>query len=169
MAELAASHAALVEEFLARGEPLIPWVFKVSGESFAEHVAKLRAYSRGEQVPQGFVPNTTFWLVDERRQILGAANLRHRLTRRLLHCGGHIGYGIRPSARGNGHATWLLEQMLRKAAGRGLRRVLLTCLAKNEASRRVIERCGGRFRNEVDTPEGPTRRYWIALPAAARR
>lgn len=102
------------------------------------------------------------WIV-EGEQVLGGIALRHRLDDFLLRVGGHIGYGIRPSARRRGLATWALGRMLDEARALGLDRVLVTCAADNIASARTIERGGGVLADIRDTELGPARRYWITL------
>ena len=72
---------------------------------FAAWVERLRGEADG--AGEGRVPATYWWIVDGDRY-LGAITLRHELTDFLLRAGGHIGYGIRPSARGRGLATWAL-------------------------------------------------------------
>ncbi len=99
------------------------------------------------------------WIVGD-GQVLGGIALRHRFDDDI----GHIGYGIRPSARRRGLASWALGEMLGEArAALGLDRVLIPCLADNIASIRTIERNGGVFEGIRDTEHGPVRRYWIAL------
>jgi predicted acetyltransferase len=92
-------------------------------------------------------------------------NLRHTLNARLREFGGHIGYEIRPSARGRGHATQALHLALERAWDLGLERVLLTCDVVNLGSRRVIEKGGGVLEGEFTVPghAEPIRRYWIPL------
>jgi predicted acetyltransferase len=90
-------------------------------------------------------------------QFLGRARLNLRLTPELQEFGGHIGYDIRPSARGRGHATALLRAVLATAAEAGLDRALLTCAPDNHASRRVIERNGGVLDG---TSRAGRLRYW---------
>ena len=48
----------------------------------------------------GFVPATVFWILDDALpgRVLGSIHLRHELDDWLLAEGGHIGYGVRPSA-----------------------------------------------------------------------
>ena len=59
---------------------------------------------------------------------------------------GHVGYGIRPSARGRGIATWALGQVARDLLDtRGLTCVLAVCEADNGASAATIEGNGGRL------------------------
>ncbi len=76
---------------------------------------------------------------------------------------GHIGHGIRPSARRRGLATWALHRMLHEARVLGLDRLLAVCAVDNVASVKTIERCGGVFEGIRDTRFGPARRYWIEL------
>lgn len=110
----------------------------------------------------GRVHATYFWIV-EAGSFLGAITLRHALSEFLLRAGGHIGYGIRPSARGRGLATWALRAVLPEAQALGMERVLVTCRDDNLASAAVIERNGGVLDDVRETELGLTRRYWITL------
>lgn len=101
------------------------------------------------------------WIVESDR-VLGGIALRHGSDDYVLWAG-HIGYGIRPSARRQGIATWALGRMLDEARVLGLDRVLAVCAVDNVASVRTIERCGGVFEGMRDTEFGPVRRYWIDL------
>jgi predicted acetyltransferase len=96
---------------------------------------------------------------------LGVVELRHELTPLMLEAVGHIGYSVRPTARGRGLATWALGAVLPRARRLGLGRVLLTCDEHNVASSRTIENNGGVLEDVRDTALGRKRRYWIELPA----
>jgi predicted acetyltransferase len=99
------------------------------------------------------------WIVEDGR-ILGGIVLRHIFDDRL----GHIGYGVRPSARRRGVASWALGEMLQEArAVLGVDRVLIPCLADKVASARTIERNGGILEGIREGRNGPVRRYWITL------
>ena len=106
--------------------------------------------------------STTYRWIVEGDDLLGAIALRHRLEDGALEVG-QVGYGIRPSARGRGLATWALGQMLATARSIGLDRVLIVCADDNAASARVIERHGGVLEGVRNTAMGPARRYWVAL------
>ena len=129
--------------------------------TFAEFCTREAALSLpGTPRPTGWVTGTYLWMVDdtaEGSQVVGRISLRHELTAWLLEVGGHIGYGVRPSARRRGHATRALALMLPIAAEHGLDRVLVTCDVDNEGSRRVIETNGG----VLEDVRGTKRRYWI--------
>ncbi len=102
------------------------------------------------------------WIVEHGR-VLGAIALRHELTEPLRHAGGHIGYGIRPSARRRGLASWVLGRILVEAKALGLERVLIVCEVTNIASARTIEHHGGVLEDIRETTLGSVRRYWITL------
>ncbi|NHN56619.1 GNAT family N-acetyltransferase [Calidifontibacter sp. DB0510] len=125
---------------------------------FAEVVRRQLAGAYGRELPEGYVPATCFWITDDSDIVLGALQLRHTVaTPFLLNEGGHIGYGVRRSARGRGVATAALREAVRRAHGLGIDRVLLTCDLDNLASARTIERCGGVLEDE----RAGKRRYWI--------
>jgi predicted acetyltransferase len=107
--------------------------------------------------------HATNWWVTENDTYLGAISLRHSLNEFLLRAGGHVGYGIRPSARGSGLAAWALRSVLPEARGLGLEKLLVTCSDDNLASARTIEKTGGVLEDVRDTELGRTRRYWIML------
>jgi len=134
-----------------------------SPDGFGAWIARLRREADTTVPPAAGRVHCTYWWIVEEDKVLGAIALRHRLNDFLLRAGGHIGYGIRPSARRRGLATWALGQVLVRARALGLDPVLLTCAEDNVASARVIERHAGVLEDVRDTELGRTRRYWIAL------
>jgi predicted acetyltransferase len=135
-----------------------------TAENFEDVVARLLAMDDPAHVEMGFVPQTTFWLVDG-ATCLGRLSLRHHLNPALLQSAGNIGYEIRPSRRGEGLGTRILALGLEKARGLGLSRVLLTCHDDNLPSIRVIEANGGVRDTDHLIPgtNQVERRYWISL------
>jgi predicted acetyltransferase len=141
-----------VTEIAAAGDDeLRRWVEHLHAES-----AGAVLDSTGERVPR-----THYWWVED-DEYLGRLTLYHHLTPALERDGGHIGYYVAPPHRGRGHAVAMLQAALPRAAALGLRRVLVVCDAENHASRRVIERAGGR----PAPPHGRSLRYWIATRPA---
>ena len=98
------------------------------------------------------------------KDLVGRTLIRHRLNDFLLAAGGHIGYAVLPAFRRRGLATAILTQSLIVARTYDIGRVLVTCDDGNDASARVITRCGGVLEDIVENPEGGPRkrRYWIA-------
>lgn len=84
-------------------------------------------------------PADTWWIV-EGDIVLGGIALRHgddqdaRIRRH-----GHLGYGIRPSARGRGIAAWAVRQVLVHAAAIGIDPVIAVCRDDNAGSVAVLE------------------------------
>jgi predicted acetyltransferase len=128
-----------------------------SPAGFAAFVARLT----DESDPAKAGRCTYRWIVEGDR-VLGGIALRHELTDHVLRIG-HVGYGIRPSARRRGLATWALGRILDEARALGLDRVLIICEADNVASAKTIERHGGILEDIQDTEHGPVRRYGIDL------
>jgi predicted acetyltransferase len=175
-AGLAESYRGLVREFLDRGEPLVPFTLSFPNEDFAGFLDLLSACARGQGLPPGFVPHSTYWLVRDGSDVVGVSNLRHRLTDALRIAGGHIGYGVRPTARRQGCATYLLRETLGRARAMGIDETLLTCASNNQASIQTILRNGGvlvseefipernevvqRYRILTNDPDGALRRAW---------
>jgi predicted acetyltransferase len=141
-----------------------PFTLDFEFDDFPAFVARLYNCSLGIDLPDGGVPHTTFWLV-ENGEIVGVSSLRHRLTDRLKRLGGHIGFGVRPSAQGRGVAKELLRRTLSKAGRLGISEVLVICLRDNIASSRVIRAVGGRLESEYSAPEYPglLHRYVIQI------
>ncbi|MGN7453484.1 GNAT family N-acetyltransferase [Paenibacillus pasadenensis] len=165
--ELREEYESYYREWLESGETFVPWVTERKPEPFEEMLAWLEERGLEDKQPPGWVPDSTFWLTDGAGRVLGAANLRHRLTPGLLAAGGHVGYGIRPSERGKGYAKALLKLTLEQAAALGVERALLVCDRSNEASARVILACGGVEDEPHEEADGNVvRRFWIGLPSA---
>ena len=140
------------------------------GTDYAPDREPLKAYlqrlvdtANGVNLRPAWVPGTTFWLLDESGRVAGMSRLRHHLNEQLLVHGGHIGYYVRPSARGFGYGTQVLALTLDVGRSMGIERFLLTVLDSNLPSIRVIEANGGVMEDRrIDPETGESfRRYWI--------
>ncbi|REK71431.1 GNAT family N-acetyltransferase [Paenibacillus paeoniae] len=154
------------EDWLTEGvEAIVPWVAENDPHDFEAYVAFLYAADSEEKLTNDdFVPHSTYWLINEEDEVVGAVNIRHRLNQKLLESGGHIGYGIRPSRRGRGYATAQLAEALKVTKAMGIERVLLVCDQDNEASERTIRRAGGVQDSQRTTDNGEVlKRFWIDL------
>jgi predicted acetyltransferase len=162
---LEATYRSFIQEFLERNEPLIPVILEQGASDFGALVHRLRLDAAGVDLPEGSVPASCFWLVDEHKTLVGIAHLRHSLNAALSYEGGHIGYSIRPTRRNKGYGKMMLKLLLEKAKMMGLTRVWLTCDKSNTASARVIQGNGGRLDSEVPRKDGKgiTQRYWINI------
>lgn len=145
--------------FHGNREPRTP---VLSTHGYSEWLSML-AEESDESVPPypGRVKSSWFWILDGDGGWVGFLALRRSLNAALLETGGHIGYSVRPSRRGEGLAARALADALVEASALGLERVLVTCDEDNAASRRTIERTGGVYEDS----RGGKRRYWVSTPA----
>ena len=149
-------------EFSSTDQDMI-WERRLASGDFDGYLRVVDAWTRGEEIPPGWVAVSTFWLIDDDDAYIGSTNVRHVLNDYLRDYGGHIGYTIRPSRRRLGHGTEICRLALIEAKRLGLERVLITCDDDNAGSRLIIERNGGILENVVPQPDRsvPKRRYWF--------
>jgi len=99
----------------------------------------------------GFVPYYHFRIFAADDVDVGHINFRVGQTDHVEICAGHIGFEIKPEARGRGYAMQAcraLAPFVHKVSGA----VTITCDPDNVASRRTIERLGAVFIDEVTVP-----------------
>lgn len=141
----------------------------VSDEDFMRLVVQPKLDSmNGANLPNGWVAATDYWVIKTDNEVetyVGRVSLRHELTEHLRLVGGHIGYDIVPSHRGNGYVKKALRLVLAKAHEMGMSEVLITCDAENEASRRTIVGAMNEYGGSQDDPtqsgDNITLRYWV--------
>ncbi|RAP74126.1 GNAT family N-acetyltransferase [Paenibacillus montanisoli] len=156
------SYMAFYREWVESREDIVPWIVGQDPSDFEDYVRFTNEADKEENIQEGFVAHSTYWLQDEEGRIVGATNIRHRLNQKLLESGGHIGYGIIPSQRRRGYATKLLELALLKTDELGIERALLVCDESNAASERTILRNGGQFESTFTEGSGNVvKRFWI--------
>lgn len=151
----------MLEEWYAAGEKIVPYAIrKVDYHDFEQYLESLEI----KDASDGKVPDSTFFALDEERNILlGAVNIRHYLNEELLLNGGHIGDGIRPSERLKGNATQMIGLALEECRKLGLDKVLMVCDKENIGSAKSIMKNGGVLENEIVVDGVTEQRYWITL------
>ncbi|AUD21689.1 GNAT family N-acetyltransferase [Bacillus cereus group sp. BC251] len=151
-------------EWKDSGETMIPWVITKDPSNFPAMVQELLDAHNGINLPDSWVPDSTYWLVTDHNRIVGVVNIRHSLTEHLFNTGGHIGYGIRPSERRKGYATKLLALSLEKAKQLNITKALIVCDEVNTASEKTILHNGGlRDEDFIEEDGNVVRRFWIEL------
>ena len=81
---------------------------------FNEWLEKAKKNDLGIDLPAGYISNTKYWLIDN-NEYIGSFTLRHDVNENLIKSGGHMGYVIAPSKRGQGYAFAGLELVLAEA------------------------------------------------------
>lgn len=120
------------------------------------------------------LPGIIRWIIAVNRPELpfvGSINLRWQeddagrpVTELPPHVLGHVGYTILPNHAGKGYASAALAVVLAEARTIGLPFVKVTCDANNAASRRIIEKNGGRFVENFVAPfYGPEERLMYRI------
>lgn len=109
--------------------------------------------------------DTYFSIRKSDEKIIGTIQLRNYLNESLRKIGGHIGYGIRPSERGNGYGTQQLNLVLDEARILLIDKVMITCDKDNQASAKVAMKNGGLLTWEgyVEEEKSIIQHYWIDL------
>ncbi|MFS0779389.1 GNAT family N-acetyltransferase [Neobacillus sp. 3P2-tot-E-2] len=162
--ELKDEYLSFYKEWVDSKEDMVPWVIQKDPSDFEAMVQFLKDNEQGRNLREGWVPDSTFWLINQDKRILGAVNIRHQLTPFLLNSGGHIGYGIRPSERRKGFATKLLSLSIEKAKELGIRKALVVCDEDNTGSFKTIINNGGIPDSDFIEEDGNiVKRFWIDL------
>lgn len=132
--------------------------------NFDEFIQTEKNKSKGIGLTAQQVPRAIYWLVNN-KEFIGRVIIRLEDNDYLLENEGHIGYGIRPSQRGFGYGSLALRLALQITEKKKLRnKVLLICLESNIASRKIIEKHGGKFSHKKLNQAGATRLYfWIKI------
>jgi len=115
-------------------------------------------YAQGKGIPEGWPAMTTYFCFHE-NVIIGVIRVRNGSNDYIENVIGHVGYEVLPEMRGRGFASEMLLWVKQKQL---LDKVIVTCEARNQASQRVIEKCGGRFLNRFQSEfEGEIIRYLL--------
>ena len=125
-------------------------VYGYDYDQFLEWIEMKRNWSLGKELPEGFVPDTTYVLVDGDNYI-GVFNLRHCLNDFLREGPGHIGYCISKKYRGKGYATEGLKLTLEKARQLCIHEVYMSVNKDNPASLKVQLKNGAYIHHENET------------------
>jgi predicted acetyltransferase len=118
--------------------------YKKALENFQDYLNDLHNYSKGNDLPQGEVITSTFWLIDK-KEVVGVVRIRHQ----EVECAGHIGYDISPDCRNRGYGFQILKLALEKAIKIGIEEVILTCNIDNTASKKIIEKNNGKLSGTI--------------------
>lgn len=125
-------------------------VYGYTYEQFLGWVEMKRNWTLGKDLPEGYVPDTSYVLAVEDVYV-GVFNFRHYLNDFLREGAGHIGYIISPAYRGKGYATKGLGMVLGIVKRQGLRgetEAYLSVNKDNPASLKVQQNNGAYIHHE---------------------
>lgn len=98
-----------------------------------------RQQEAGIGLPDGYLPNTTLWLVDSDKQLyIGSVNIRLGMNDVLRDYGGQVGFVVRADMRGHGYGSLICSLAVEEAHRRGYNPVLMTCIVDNICSYKIL-------------------------------
>lgn len=126
-------------------------VYGYDYDQFLGWIEKKKKWTLGIDLPEGYVPDTAYVLVDEGNYV-GVFNFRHYLNDFLREGPGHIGYTVSKEYRGKGYATKGLKLMLDIVREKGLDEdeAYLSVNKNNPASLKVQQNNGAYIHHEND-------------------
>ncbi|MBK9248972.1 MAG: GNAT family N-acetyltransferase [Ignavibacteria bacterium] len=127
--------------------------YATAEENFDEFLLRLKEAHEGVNLPENRVPCSSYWLIDERDEVVGVFRIRHRVDSDFLQLIGHIGYEIKSTHRKMGYGTKILKLGLAEAKNIGLDVVLINCDDDNWGSLRIIEKFNGKYKTSFNDPE----------------
>jgi len=142
--ELKEAFQSLVWDYIRHKDTYFMGKYKDALNDYEAYIKTLQGYAKGINIEEDWVPFSTFWLVNDSEEgieVLGNIRIRHQ----RVDYAGHLGYDIKPSARGKGFGHEILKLGLKKAHTFGIDDVYLTVNRMNESSQHIIESAGGIY------------------------
>ncbi|NIK12022.1 GNAT family N-acetyltransferase [Alkalibacillus almallahensis] len=163
-ASLESAYLDFLNDWHEAGESVVPSVLDAKPSEFEALVEQLLNHEKGVGLTGEEVPASTRWLVDEKYKIIGACVIRHELVGSLVEVDGLVDFGVRPSERNEGHATFMLNEAMAMLKSFSIPRALVTCQDGDSTVQRVYEKVGGMQGLPFTKENGEVvRRFWIDL------
>lgn len=107
--------------------------------------------------------STLFFVVNKKNEVVWWIELRHKLTEGLRFNGWNIWYGIKPSERKKGYASYAFNLVLEKAKKMWIDKILINCKKENIWSAKVIQKNRWKRDSDYEVNWIKKERYWIVL------
>ncbi|AZZ60219.1 GNAT family N-acetyltransferase [Oenococcus sp. UCMA 16435] len=112
-------------------------VYQMSFDEYKNWLIAAENDSNVANLKPSYVPQTTFWLYDERP--IGIGRIRHYLNKNLELNGGHLAYAIRSTQRGKSYGNILFSLLLNECRKMKINPVQFSVQEVNEASNKIIK------------------------------
>jgi len=129
-----------IKEHYDNGEMSISASNGMPTMKYEQWLEKLKNDEEGKNLEWGI---SETYILEEKNRVLGMLNIRYTLNNTMAEIYGHIGYGIRPTERRKGMATYMLKEALVKCKQKGMSEVILGCYENNIGSQKTIVNNGG--------------------------
>jgi RimJ/RimL family protein N-acetyltransferase len=149
-----------------------PWAGLSEEEFLKDGLTQMMSYAKGENLPEGYVPETFYFLYDD-EEIVGHFRIRHYLTEALRKGAGHIGYCIGRNWWHQGYTSEALQALLDFFFDEvGVNRVETRHDSRNPHSGGVMRKCGmhceGVLRQSDWNNQGICDAVWYGILASER-
>ena len=121
-------------------------VYGMSFEDFKTWLKNQDDYSLGQNLPEGWIPFTTYFLYDNDIPV-GIGRVRHETSEYLQKVigAGEIGYGISKKFRGMGYGNILFQEILKKCKDFGYQKITLFPHKNNQPTIKIMLKNGGKI------------------------
>ncbi len=155
--------AHFIEEYRVHDKKLYPATLDKDSSDFPKFVKCLKDEPAGINQPQGYVPGSSYFTINQHDRIFGCVNIRHELSEYQKNFGGHIGFRIGPKERNRGLGYKQHQLSLLKMELWGMKRILAVCEKDNQSSAQVIKKNGGKLESGLIHDNEVIQRFWITL------
>ena len=123
--------------------------YKLSKNEYKKWLEKENNYSKGKELPEGWIPATTYLLYIDEIPV-GYGRVRHSSSEYLENVigAGNLGYAISKQYRGKGYGNLLFKELLNKCKDFGYTEIKLFPYKDNEATVRIMLKNGGEIIGE---------------------
>ncbi len=152
----------LVDSAIKHGDVLEMGNAYRSNEKYDDMILRLKNRRKGIGITNRDVPASVYFIVVD-DNVIGTIDIRHKINDNYFSRLGHVAYYIKFEERKKGYATQALNLALKIYKKHGIKNILITCLKENIASRKVIEKNGGKFEKEFYdcVTKKYIQRFWI--------
>ena len=154
------------DEFIEHGGDMDGCLSLKRMENPSDWIDQVEKFKTRETCPSQYVPVCQYiCLRKSDNKLVGMIQIRPELNDYCEKYSGHIAYSVCPSERKKGYATFMLNRVLGICKEKGLKKVLVTSKDDNEASKKVIKKCGGIYESTVreENENVNLERYFIYL------
>ncbi|MZQ83278.1 GNAT family N-acetyltransferase [Paenibacillus sp. 5J-6] len=134
-------------------------VFEMSYKEYLLWLQREDDYSKGNHLPESWIPQTTFFLfIDD--EPIGIGRIRHKSSKYLESIGvGNLGYAISELHRGKGYGNILFRELLKKCISFGYDQIKLFPYKNNIPTVNIMLKNGGQITDSFDDEK-----YIVVIP-----
>lgn len=145
----------LYREFIDNNSDLVPDILDLkcdNEEDYDKILEELENRKNGNHADKDWYFDGHYYMAYDDDRLVGLGCIRNNLTPQAYDIWGHIAAGVRPSERGKGYATKMVEMLTEEAGKLGIEEVIYCHYEQNKISPKILNRLGVEFINTVTSP-----------------